>query len=177
MGNHSLNAQLATGAIFREASNLQISNFEWKIGVCHQFPFYNEVMVDPGVQPANVEEAVLRTNLPRRVVLVLAYIDARALGLSLGIICGLWICLLTIASHLHGNSRAWVSLALLSQYFPGFRISYTGSLVGFVYACICGFIVGYLFARIRNCLVHSYITFLRRRGEQQAVSDLLDHLM
>jgi hypothetical protein len=134
-------------------------------------------MMDPGTQSAGVDEAALRTNLPRRIVLVLAYVDARALGLSLGIICGLWLSLLTIASSYLGVKAAWPGLALLSQYFPGFRVSYSGSLTGFVYASLCGFVAGYLFAWVRNYLVHSYVIFLRRRGEQQAMNDLLDHLM
>jgi len=134
-------------------------------------------MVDPGFEPANMEEVAHRTNLPGRVVLVLAYIDARALGVSLGILCGVWLFLLAFVPLWRGDSQALRSVALLSQYFPGFRISYKGILVGVVYASIGGFAVGYLFASIRNLLVHFYIKFLRRRGEQEQARELLDHLM
>ena len=134
-------------------------------------------MVDRDIQPANVEEVVQRTSLPRRVVLVLAYIDARAMGASLGIVGGIWLFLLSVIPLWRGDSQALRSVALLSQYFPGFGISFPGILVGFVYAGIGGFVVGYLFAAIRNNLVHAYMMFLRRRGEQEAAGELLDHLM
>ena len=134
-------------------------------------------MVYQGIQPANMEEVAQRTSLPRRVVLVLAYLDAKALGTSLGIICGVWLFLLAFIPLWREDSQALRSIALLSQYFPGFRVGYTGILVGVVYACFAGFVVGYLFASIRNYLVHSYMIFLRRRGEQEAANELLDHLM
>jgi hypothetical protein len=134
-------------------------------------------MDDTGFQPANTEEIAHRTSLPRRVVLVLAYLDARALGISLGIICGIWLFLITAIALWREDVRVLQSLALLSQFFPGFWVSYARILLDVAYACFSGFVIGYLFASIRNYLVHSYIRFLRRRGEQEAASELLDHLM
>jgi hypothetical protein len=41
-------------------------------------------------------------------------------------------------------------LSLLSQFFVGYRVSFVGSLIGFVYGAICGFCIGYLVASIYN---------------------------
>lgn len=134
-------------------------------------------MIDPGFQPANMEEVAHRTSLPRRVVLVFAYIDARALGISLGIVCGIWLFLLAFIPRVMKDFQVLRSVKLLAQYFPGFKMSYAGIMVGVVYACVVGFVIGYLFASIRNYLMHFYMKSLRRRGEQEQASELLDHLM
>jgi hypothetical protein len=41
-------------------------------------------------------------------------------------------------------------LSLLSQFFVGYRVSFVGSLIGFVYGAICGFCIGYFVARVYN---------------------------
>jgi len=41
-------------------------------------------------------------------------------------------------------------LSLLSQFFIGYRVSFVGSLIGFAYAAVCGFVVGYSIAGLYN---------------------------
>lgn len=44
-------------------------------------------------------------------------------------------------------------LWLLSQYFIGYSVTFVGSLVGFVYAFVIGFLAGSFVARVYNWIV------------------------
>lgn len=44
-------------------------------------------------------------------------------------------------------------LSLLSQFFPGYEVTFVGSLIGLAYGFVSGFAGGYLIARIYNWLV------------------------
>jgi hypothetical protein len=67
----------------------------------------------------------------------------RALGLSLGVIWGLAVFVVTILATMRGTGR---TLLLLSGYYLGFTVSYLGALVGLVWGFISGFIGGLLIA-------------------------------
>ena len=45
------------------------------------------------------------------------------------------------------------NLALLGQFFLGYRVTFMGSLIGFVYGFGCGFVTGYLVASLYNWIV------------------------
>jgi hypothetical protein len=44
-------------------------------------------------------------------------------------------------------------LGLLSNYFPGYRVTFVGSLIGFVYAFVIGYGLGRLIAGVYDRLV------------------------
>jgi hypothetical protein len=137
---------------------------------------YNAGMT--GIRPTKpVEEAAQSAGLPPRVVVVLAHLDPWALGVAGGTVCGFWLWLATVILLVRGGSTVGTNLSLLSQYFIGFRVTPLGSLAAFVYGFVTAFLIGYLFARLRNFMVHSYLLYLRRRAERAALSDMLDRLM
>ena len=115
--------------------------------------------------------------MPPRVVLVLARLDPRALGIALGTVCGFWLWSATIILLIRGGANVGKNLSLLSQYFIGFRVTPAGSLAAFVNGFLIAFLVGYGFARLRNFMLHSYLLYIRRRAERVALTDLLDRLM
>jgi hypothetical protein len=124
-----------------------------------------------------LEKAARETGLPPRVVLVLARLDPRALGVAAGTVCGLWLALATIILLVRGGVDIGRNLSLLSQYFIGFRVTPAGSVAAFLYGFLVGFLAGYGFARLRNCMLHSYLLYIRRRAERVALADLLDRVM
>jgi hypothetical protein len=126
--------------------------------------------------PSSVDGVARETELPRPVLLVFAQIDSSALGIASGSVCGLWLFLATMILVLRGGERIGQNLSLLNQYFPGFSVSLPGALVGLLYGAATGFVLGYMFARIRNFLVRTYLLYLRRRGEQEVLSDFLDRM-
>jgi len=83
-----------------------------------------------------LRRAVLRLNL-------------RAIGLALGLIFGLGIFVATnwlilAGGHIDETGQQVVgpNLALLGQFFLGYRVSFVGSLIGFAYGFALGTLTG-----------------------------------
>ncbi len=125
----------------------------------------------------SVDDAARQAQLPPKAVLVLAQMDPRALGIACGLGCGIWLWLATVVLLIRGGPGMGRTLSLLSQYFVGFSITPAGSVLGFVYGALVGFITGYGFAFLRNFLIRSYLLHIRRRAERAALADMLDHFM
>ena len=87
-----------------------------------------------------LERAVLRLN-------------ASILGLVLGIIVGLGIFVATNFLILKGGEVVGPHLALLSNFFPGYRVTFLGSIIGFGYGLLTGYLAGFIIATIYNQVV------------------------
>ncbi len=77
-------------------------------------------------------------------------LDARILGVVFGIVLGGGLFLATNFLVLKGGPNVGAHLILLREYFPGYSVSFVGSLVGFLYAFVAGCIVGVVIATIYN---------------------------
>jgi hypothetical protein len=71
-----------------------------------------------------------------------AHLNAKLLGTVLGLIMGVVLFLATIILVLKGGPVVGPHLGLLSQFFPGYRVTFLGSIIGFFYAFITGFLIG-----------------------------------
>jgi hypothetical protein len=80
----------------------------------------------------------------------IARLNATLSGLVAGMICGLGLFVATNWLVLKGGTVVGPHLQLLGQYFIGYRVTFLGSLIGFVYAFISGFVVDYLVATLYN---------------------------
>jgi hypothetical protein len=72
----------------------------------------------------------------------LLLLNARVLGIVLGLVCGLGLFIATNWLVLKGGVHVGQNLQLLGQYFIGYRVSFGGSLIGFVYGFAVGSIGG-----------------------------------
>ena len=95
------------------------------------------------------EEKVLKQVVLTR----LLRLNATVQGLVTGIIAGLGIFVATNWLVLKGGDVVGPHLGLLGQFFIGYEVSFAGSLIGFMYGCATGFMVGYSVARIYNWIV------------------------
>jgi hypothetical protein len=89
----------------------------------------------------------------KRAVVVLtrlARFNAKVQGLVSGILLGGIIFLATNWLVLKGGSPVGPHLALLGQFFVGYRVSFGGSLIGLAYGFVTGFVAGYLLATLYN---------------------------
>ena len=78
------------------------------------------------------------------------WLNAKALGLAFGIICGLSIFVATNWLIIKGGNPVGPHLSLLSQYFLGYSVTFNGSLIGFAYGFAVGTISGALLSWIYN---------------------------
>jgi len=80
------------------------------------------------------------------------WLNAKMLGLSLGLLFGLAIFIATNWLVLKGGKVVGPHLQLLSQYFIGYRVSFFGSLIGFAYGfavgTFSGSLIGWIYHRI-----------------------------
>ncbi len=93
------------------------------------------------------EEKVLTTTVSQ--------LDAKKLGLALGIILGLIIFVATNWLVIKGGKEVGIHLRLLSQFFIGYKVSFLGSIVGLIYGFVAGTIFGVLIGWIYNKLLCS----------------------
>src|SRR5262249_15001946 len=97
-------------------------------------------------------------------------------GLALGGVTGALLFAATLAVAEAGQRELVGLLGLLGQYFPGYRVSPSGSLLGLVYGTAVGFGVGWAFAFVRNAALALYLTLAYGRAEKRFLERLFDYL-
>ncbi len=113
--------------------------------------------------------------MDRLIIDSLAKIDGVALGISLGVLFGLIVFAATNILIFKGGDIVGPNLALLGQYFVGYDVTFSGSLVGLGYGLLFGFVLGWLIAGLRNFVVSFYLCSLKVRRSMSAVSDYIDN--
>ena len=78
--------------------------------------------------------------------------NATVQGVVTGLVLGLIVFVATIWLVIKGGPVVGPHLALVGQYFIGYRVTFVGSLIGFAYGFVLGFCVGYGVARAYNWL-------------------------
>ena len=114
-------------------------------------------------------------SLPAELVFAFQPLDRRAFGIAVGVAAALSIFLLTIAGILldpEGRTR----LILLAQYFYGYEVSWTGAVIGALWAFGVGFVAGWFVAFVRNFTLAAWIFLTHTRAELSATRDFLDHI-
>lgn len=116
------------------------------------------------------------TSVPAERVLevVFAKLDPVALGAAIGVVGGLFLFLTTALLILKGGNAAVRTLSLLSQYLPGFEVTWRGASVGLIEAGLGGFALGFLIARLRNGGMAAYSRLVQRRAQAEAEREVLD---
>ena len=74
-------------------------------------------------------------------------------GIAIGLLLGLGLFLATIILVLKGGPNPGPHLGLLRIYFPGYSVTWIGSIIGFVYAFVVGYAIGRTIATIYNRLI------------------------
>ena len=66
-------------------------------------------------------------------------------------------------------------ITLFSQYFIGYTLTLKRAFVAFGYNFIWGFLVGWLFAYLRNLFLGFYVYRMKRKEEILTFKDYLDY--
>jgi len=97
--------------------------------------------------------AVESDDIERLVLVRVLRLNAVVEGLVTGTVAGVGLFLATNWLVLKGGPVIGPHLALLGQFFPGYRVTFAGSIVGFAYAFASGFAVGFVVSALYNRLV------------------------
>jgi len=98
---------------------------------------------------SNINDRKNKTN-EERLFRNLLWLNSKVLGLSLGLLFGLFVFIATNWLVLKDGNVVGPHLQLLSQYFIGYRVSFFGSLIGFAYGFAVGTFSGSLIGWIYN---------------------------
>src|SRR5262245_51473334 len=80
-------------------------------------------------------------------------LNGRAWGIALGLLAGGGLFIATNVLVIKGGPNMGQHLRLLSVYFPMYRVTFFGSLIGFVYAFVVGYGLGRIVGTVYNRLV------------------------
>jgi hypothetical protein len=70
------------------------------------------------------------------------HLNEKAWGIGVALTLAVALFTATNVLVLKGGSDVGPHLRLLGVYFPGYRVTFAGSLIGFVYAFVLGYAVG-----------------------------------
>lgn len=77
-------------------------------------------------------------------------LNGRAWGIACGLLFGIGLFVATNFLLIVGGENVGQHLSLLSVYFPGYAVTFVGSLVGFVYAFVVGYATGRIVSGVYN---------------------------
>ena len=83
-------------------------------------------------------------------------LNERAWGAAGALLTGLSLFIATNVLVLRGGETVGPHLGLLRYYFPGYSVTFVGSLIGFVYAFVLGYVVGRAVGWMYNRLVAGF---------------------
>jgi len=83
----------------------------------------------------------------------LMHLNAKLSGFVVGLCAAIGIFVATNWLVLKGGNVVGPHLSLLNQFLVGYRVTFTGSLIGFAYFLVGGFFLGYFIARTYNAFV------------------------
>ena len=77
-------------------------------------------------------------------------VNAAIQGIVTGILLGTIIFVATNWLVIKGGAQVGPHLALLGEFFIGYKVTLVGSIIGFGYGFLCGFVLGYFAAKVYN---------------------------
>jgi hypothetical protein len=77
-------------------------------------------------------------------------LNAKLLGIVVGFLSGAGLFLMTVILVLKKGHDVGAHLGLLSNFFPGYRVSFGGSIIGFFYGFAVGFLAGVILGAVYN---------------------------
>jgi len=85
----------------------------------------------------------------------LVRMNEQAWGIAFGLVLGLGLFTATVVLVTRVGQPVGPHLGMLRVYFPGYSVSYFGSLIGFVYCFVLGYAIGRTIVVVYNRLVEA----------------------
>src|SRR5260370_7080756 len=83
-------------------------------------------------------------------------LNAKLFGIVLGILLGTGLFLATNFLVLKGGEHVGAHLGLLANFFPGYRVPFLGSIIGFCYPFLLGFLRGWSTRPVQHTFPNYY---------------------
>lgn len=77
-------------------------------------------------------------------------LNAQAWGIAFGLTLGLGLFFSTVVLVMRGGEVVGPHLALLGIFLPGYSVTFTGGVIGFVYLFVIGYAIGRLVGELYN---------------------------
>jgi hypothetical protein len=113
------------------------------------------------------------TDITRVVKYAFAPVHKAALGVAFGFALGALVAAATVVQIFVATPDG-LPLALLSQFFTGYTVSWPGVLVGFLWAALVGFVAGWFLAFLKNLMTALWVFTLRVNSA--LTQPFLDHI-
>ncbi|MBL8980000.1 MAG: hypothetical protein SF070_01750 [Gemmatimonadota bacterium] len=84
---------------------------------------------------------------------VILRLNGRSWGIASGLLLGVGLFLATNILVLKGGPEVGKHLGLLRVFFPGYSVTFVGSIIGFIYAFVLGYALGRVVGTVYNRLV------------------------
>ena len=98
-----------------------------------------------------------------------------AFGIATGVAGAVLMMWLTIAGMYMPNARDF-PLELLQQYFMGYRVSWSGAVIGAAWGFAVSFVAGWFAAFCRNLALAISAFLIHTRAELASTREFLDHI-
>jgi protoporphyrinogen oxidase len=105
---------------------------------------------------------------------LLSFLDPFALGCAVGSVGSIMVFFATVILLLKGGGIIGPTLSLIGQFLPGYKVSWTGAILGMVETGIFGFFFGSLTAWLRNLAISLYAKKVKQEQEKKDKQRLLD---
>ena len=99
---------------------------------------------------SNPDPAVVANELVQS---AFARINGKAWGIAFALLNGFGLLAATWILVIKGGAVVGPRLALLSNFLPGYTVTYVGGLIGFVYGFVIGYAMGRLIGLVYNSLL------------------------
>ncbi len=116
-----------------------------------------------------------RPRNPVRLALAFAPLNKAAFGAATGTVAALLVLLVT-GVYLVRDPKPGFDLGLLAEFFYGYTVSWSGAIIGALWAGFAGFVLGWFLALVRNLVLAVMVLEIRSRAELEETRDFLDHI-
>ena len=98
-------------------------------------------------------ETVTMTETEQDYETTILRLNSRAWGIAFGLLLGAGLFVATNILVLKGGPRVGQHLSLLRVFLPGYKVTFLGSVIGFIYFFVGGYALGRLVGTVYNKLV------------------------
>jgi len=116
----------------------------------------------------------LKQLIPERVLIgIFGRMDKLGFATAVGAVSALNLFILTIWLSIKGVPPGTPGLEFLGEYFLGYTMTIKGAFIGFAYTFFYGFLLGWMFAYLRNFIITIYLFYVKKKSEVLSMIDFM----